>query len=200
MREEKAGAATGGEIGIFVKRALCKPNLATFRRKNGDQEQSGSVMSKVQRSKDWQNSALAELQAVLSGTPVLTLDGEMPVEYLQPGDRVLTRAGMRRLTELRVNLVQNARMVCISHETLGVDRPSEDLLVSAGQMVLVRDWRARALAGVPAALFPASRLVDGEYIRSQTLPEARLYTLVFEEEAIIYAGGLELVCPALVEA
>lgn len=156
-------------------------------------------MGKVQRSKDWQVSALADLQAMLAGTPVLTLDGELPVDHLQPGDRVLTRAGMRRLREVEVRLVRNARLVAIAHETLGVDRPTHDLVVAAGQMVLVRDWRAQALAGVPAALFPAARLADGDYIRCLTLPEARLYTLVFEEEAIVYAGGLELVCPSMAE-
>lgn len=139
------------------------------------------------------------LQAMLAGTPVLTLDGSLPVEYLQPGDRVVTRAGMRRLQQVEVRLIRNARVVRIAHETLGVDRPAVDLTVTAGQMVLVRDWRAQALAGVPAALFPAARLADGEYIRSLILPEARVYSLIFEDEAIVYAGGLELVCPVLAE-
>jgi Hint domain len=139
------------------------------------------------------------LQAVVAGTSILTAEGELPVDYLQPGDRVVTRAGMRVLRQVEVALVQNARLVRIAHETLGVDRPASDLLVSVGQMVLVRDWRAQALAGVPAALFPAARLADGEYIRCLTLPEARLFTLVFDEEAIVYAGGLELVCPAMAD-
>lgn len=31
------------------------------------------------------------------GTLVFTADGEIPVEYLEPGDRIVTRAGMRTL-------------------------------------------------------------------------------------------------------
>jgi len=31
------------------------------------------------------------------GTEVMTADGALPVEYLEPGDRVVTRTGMRRL-------------------------------------------------------------------------------------------------------
>lgn len=138
--------------------------------------------------------------ALLAGTPVLTLDGALPVEYLQPGDRILTRAGMRRLAQVEVAVVRNARVVRIAHGTLGVDCPEEDLVVAANQQVLVRDWRAKALYGVPAALIPAARLADGEYIRCETLPEARLFTLVFQDEAVIYASGVELVCPALTEA
>jgi hypothetical protein len=138
------------------------------------------------------------LQAILMGTPVLTLEGAMPVEYLQPGDRVLTRSGMRRLTQVAVTVVQNARVVMVAHETLGVDRPSADVSVSAAQQILIRDWRAKALTGGTQAMVAAGRLVDGEYIRATVLPEARFFTLGFAEDAVIYAGGLELACPALV--
>jgi hypothetical protein len=140
------------------------------------------------------------LMALLAGTPVLTLDGELPVEFLQPGDRVITRAGARRIKEVAVSVVQNARVVHISHGTLGVDSPAEDMTVSAAQEILIRDWRARAMFGKPAAMIPAARLADGEYIRAETVAEARFFSLSFEEDAVIYAGGLELSCPALVQA
>ncbi len=140
------------------------------------------------------------LMAVVAGTPVLTLDGEMPVEFLQPGDRILTRAGARRLVQVAVSVVRNARVVKISHGTLGVDCPTEDVTVSAAQQILIRDWRAKAMFGMDQAMIPAARLADGEYIRAETLPEARFFTLTFAEDAVIYAGGLELLCPALVTA
>lgn len=140
------------------------------------------------------------LMAVIAGTPVLTLDGELPVEFLQPGDRVITRAGARRVKEVAVTVVHNARVVRISHGTLGVDCPTEDVTVSAGQEIMVRDWRAKAMFGQPAAMIAAARLADGEYIRAETLAEARFFSLSFEEDAVIYAGGLELACPALVPA
>jgi hypothetical protein len=138
------------------------------------------------------------LQAILMGTPVLTLDGELPVEFLQPGDRILTRSGARRLKQVEVTRVQNARVVQISHDTLGVGRPSDDVTVAAGQQILVRDWRAKAMAGAAQAMIAAGKLVDGEYIRAAVLPEARFFTLSFDEDAVIYAGGLELACPVLV--
>ena len=140
------------------------------------------------------------LQAVVLGTPVLTLEGELPVEFLQPGDRVLTRSGTRRVRQVEVTVVQNARVVKIAHDTLGVDRPGVDVTVSANQQILIRDWRARAMTGKPQAMIPAARLVDGEYIRAETVAEARFFTLSFDEDAVIYAGGLELACPALVQA
>lgn len=142
----------------------------------------------------------APLQAVLAGTAILTLDGELPVEYLQPGDRILTRAGARRLTQIEVTVVQNARVVHIAHDTLGVDRPATDITVSAAQQLLIRDWRAKAMFGTATAMIPAARLADGEYIRTETVAEARFFTLSFADDAVIYAGGLELSCPAHVTA
>ncbi|MBW6417735.1 Hint domain-containing protein [Celeribacter sp. PS-C1] len=60
------------------------------------------------------------------GTKVMTADGILPVEYLEPGDRVITRAGMRRL--------------------LGIDTPApkrfkltferEEVIYADGQMVM----------------------------------------------------------------
>ena len=134
------------------------------------------------------------LQAMRAGTPVLTLDGELPVEFLSVGDRLLTRNGARRLKQIEVTVVQNARMVRISKDALGVERPSDDVMVSADQQILIRDWRAKALYGTAKAMVPASRLADGEYIRSEIVSDVRLYTLGFEDDAVIYAGGLELAC------
>ena len=47
------------------------------------------------------------LPGILSGTPVLTLDGEVPVQFLCPGDRIITRSGARVLrgVEMRIEAV-----------------------------------------------------------------------------------------------
>lgn len=141
------------------------------------------------------------LQAMQAGTPVLTLDGALPVEFLSLGDRILTRAGARRLRQIEVTVVQNARMVRISKHALGVERPSDDMMVSADQRIFIRDWRAKALYGAAQVLVPASRLADGANIRSEIAAEVRLFTLGFDDDAVIYAGGLELACgKVMVEA
>lgn len=133
----------------------------------------------------------------LLGTPVMTLDGEMPVEFLAPGDRVITRNGMRRLTQIEVTRVENARVICVARDSLGVGRPVEETMVSPAQTILIRDWRAKALYGKAEAMIPAVRLCDGEFVRADILPEARFFTLRFEHDEVIYAGGMELACPAV---
>lgn len=133
---------------------------------------------------------------MIAGTMVRTLDGVLPVEYLTPGDRIVTRNGARRLTSVSVQARKVVDLVRIRASTIGHDRPEQDLLVSPGQAILIRDWRAKAIFGVPVAAIPASRLADGEFICLETHAQVRLFTLRFDEDEVIYAEGLELACPA----
>jgi hypothetical protein len=164
--------------------------------KTGDVTKFAAMTHLKVKTFDAQTAGLSLDHAVILGTPILTLDGALPVEFLTPGDRILTRAGSRKLRCVEVTVVRHARVIRIAHDTLGVDRPDCDVVVTPDQPILIRDWRAKALCGTPTALVAAARLVDGDYIRAETLPEARFYTLRFDEDAVIYAGGLELSCAA----
>jgi hypothetical protein len=136
----------------------------------------------------------APIGGMMAGTLVLTMEGPLPVEYLGLGDRVVTRHGAIRVTGVEITVVQNARVVLIAHDTLGIDTPHDDVTVAAAQTIAVRGWRAKALCGTEQALVAASRLTDGEFIKAETLSEARLFKLTFAEPTIIYAGGLMLAC------
>ncbi len=133
---------------------------------------------------------------MMTGTMVRTLDGVLPVEYLTPGDRIVTRNGARRLTSVSVQPRKMIDLVRIRASTLGHDRPEQDLLVAPGQPVLIRDWRARAIFGTAVAAIPAARLADGEFVCLETHRQVRLFTLRFDQDEVIYAEGLELACPA----
>lgn len=130
------------------------------------------------------------------GTPVLTRDGEIPVEFLDVGEPVVTRQGARILRSVEVSLIAHARMVRIGGVTLGRTGPGADVLVPATQRVLVRDWRAQALGGGRQALVAAARLADGEFIRGEIHDRVRLFTLGFDGDVVVRAGGLEVECCA----
>jgi hypothetical protein len=130
-------------------------------------------------------------------TPVLTMDGELPVEYLMPGDRLITRTGVRRLRQVEVTVLQNARMVMIGQGILGQGRPATELAVRPDQPILIRDWRAKALYGAAQVLVPAARLVDGEFVRAEVVAEMRIFTLLLDEPAVVYAAGVEVLCAGL---
>ena len=152
-------------------------------------------MSQPSLSPHSDRSIAALTQAgLVAGTRVMTTDGDLPVEYLCPGDRVITRVGIRKLLAVSVRVETDAAMVRIGTGTLGFGRPCRETLVPLHQMILIRDWRAQALYGAAQALVAAGRLADGVFIRSETVSEARIFTLGFDEDVVIYADELEMAC------
>lgn len=133
--------------------------------------------------------------AMAAGTPVLTLDGVLPVEHLLPGDRLITRDGaavLRRLLPCRP-----ARLVRLTAAALTVDgtargQPVQDLLVAAETVLWLRDWRAQAMTGRRPALVTAERLVDGAFIRAEPGEGRILWRAECDRAVVVYAGGAEL--------
>jgi len=128
------------------------------------------------------------------GSTILTLDGALPVEFLSPGDRIITRdcgmAILRGVTSCSVR----CDTVTVMAGTLGADRPDCNVVLPAGQQVLIRDWRAQALFGRNQALAPLRALTDGEFIRHAGVQEIALIQLTFDTPHILYVDGMELAC------
>ncbi|GGX48205.1 hypothetical protein GCM10007385_15040 [Tateyamaria omphalii] len=137
---------------------------------------------------------------LVSGTLILTADGEIPVEYLSAGDRIITRnAGLVPLTASQSYRTTD-EAVKIAAGSLGHTKPTHNVIIPAAQMVLVRDWRAKALRGAAQAVMPAGCLIDDEFITSLGPREMTLVRMGFESPHIVYADGLELSVPAMTMA
>ncbi|MGO4915397.1 Hint domain-containing protein [Pseudogemmobacter sp. W21_MBD1_M6] len=134
---------------------------------------------------------IAPVTGFTSGTNILTLDGEIAVEFLNVGDRVVTRRGMRILRAITAT-VTKARGVCVASHSLGHGRPDRDTVLAPDTLVLVRDWRAKSLFGAPEALVPVSRLMDGAYVKPTAATGLRVFTLEFDEQYVLYADGMEV--------
>jgi len=129
---------------------------------------------------------------LVAGTICLTSDGEIPVEYLSAGDKIITRdTGFVRVRQITCSQ-QVLPTVLFLAGSLGHTRPGEDLILPAGQQVLIRDWRARAMFGTARQLVCAIQLVDGEFVRDLGPQQLLLHQLGFDHPQIIYAGGLEV--------
>ncbi len=130
---------------------------------------------------------------VIHGTKILTMDGEIPVEFLSVGDRMISRdTGMVRITELNVGKAR-IRPVLIQQSSLGHGRPQDDLLVHPQQKLLIRDWRAQALYGAAQALIAAEDLIDGEFVRFAEDSRSYRYTAIgFDRAEVLYANGVEI--------
>ncbi len=127
------------------------------------------------------------------GTTLMTADGEMPVEFLIPGDRIVTHdKGLVRLEKIEAREVAARDVVRVSPGFLSPEIAARDIEISAHQRLLVRDWRAKAMFGKAQALVPASKLVDGAYMaRLAGARPVRLFRLAFDtrEYLLPIAGG-----------
>ena len=136
--------------------------------------------------------ATSDVTGLLAGTMVMTLEGELPVEHLSPGDRVITRdCGMAVLADVTVTEAAIAPME-VKAGSLGHTRPDRDTALAPGARLHIRDWRAEAMFGTATADVPARRLADGEFIAEGVKRPVRIFDLVFDRPHIIYADGLEL--------
>lgn len=139
-------------------------------------------------------ASVATGSGLLAGTRLWTLEGEIPVQFLAAGDRIITRdSGMARLLSI-TSQQATCVTVRIKAGSLGHTRPGADLVLPAHQPVLVRDWRARALFGADQVMVPVSRLVDGQFVTLGGRETLRLIALRFERPHVLYADGIEIAC------
>lgn len=135
------------------------------------------------------------------GAGILTTDGELPVEFLEPGDRIVTHdRGAVALSRLIVRMVPASAMIRVRPSVLVPEGGGgRDFYISADQMIVLRGWQARAMFGKPAALVKAARLVDGAHMaRLAGTEPMRLFQLAFDDarHVIQVAGGTLLAASA----
>lgn len=156
-----------------------KPN--TVGRVGGEFPQTGHYTSYASRD-----------IGLLHGTTLLTLEGEMPVEFVSVGDKVITRdSGISRIEHIQRS-TRLVHTIALAAGSLGHTRPERDALLAGDQMCLIRDWRAQALFGADRALVAVRTLVDGEFIRDLGLQEQTLFQIFCDGPHILYADGLEV--------
>lgn len=142
--------------------------------------------------------AIPEVQSVAElaiGTPVLTLDGDIPVEFLEPGDRVITRDGIETLIDIS-HRWYTGPLIHTGQPVPGRSRHIKMTRLTPETKVLMRDWRTGVIYGNRAALVAAEQLVDGdEAIRVDTA-KVRVFALHFASDQVIRSGAQEIACRA----
>lgn len=130
------------------------------------------------------------------GTHVMTLDGNLPVEYLCEGDMVLTRNGARALRRITAKPLKDCPILVL-RSAIGPGRPERDLYLAPDQAVHLRDWRGRFVMGSDQRSLPLARLVDNDLIQWAEHPgDLLVYELEFLTQQIFYAEGLEVMSAA----
>ena len=129
---------------------------------------------------------------------VLTERGEVPVERLGPGDRVMTRdhglqpvrwAGRRDLTQIDLLVRPEFLPVRIAQGALGAGLPERDMAVSPQHRILVTGPRSELLFGEYEVLIAATPLVGRPGIEQRLSSGVSYIHILFDAHEIVRADG-----------
>ncbi len=166
---------------------------------------SGKNLTVVECSDHSVRAAPTERPSVICFTPgtrLRTEAGDIAIEELSPGDKILTRdcgpqeiwwTGNRRMSGARLFAMPDQRPIRLRRGALGLDRPEDDLVVSPEHRVLVTGRAALDLWGETEVLVRAADLVGDRYITvDHSLRETWYIHLMLESHQVIWANGLEV--------
>lgn len=125
-----------------------------------------------------------------SDTMIKTRQGEVAVQDLRVGDRVLTLDNgaqtIRWIGSRKLAAIGNLAPIKISAGALGNDR---DLLVSPQHRMLLQGWQASMLFGESEVLAAAKSLINDHTIQRQEGGEVEYFHILFDAHEIVWANG-----------
>ena len=133
------------------------------------------------------------------GTLIATPRGEVPVESLQVGDRVITRdngiqeirwVGRREMTVADFAIAPHLRPVLVRKGALGSGLPERDMMISPNHRVLVANDRTALYFDEHEVLVSAKHLLGGEGIRSiQSSGTSYIHFMCDRHEVVLSNGA-----------
>lgn len=122
-----------------------------------------------------------------AGTHIMTMRGEIPVEELNVGDRVVTRdRGMQTLRWIgsTTQTVRHTGAVTFSE---GVIKNGRDLTLCASQRVVLKGTESMMRFGKREILAEAHRFLDGEHVVQSPSDDLQFFRLLLDQHEVIYA-------------
>ncbi|RYG89967.1 hypothetical protein EU803_15220 [Loktanella sp. IMCC34160] len=135
-------------------------------------------------------SQIENIVCFARGTYIKTIEGEVRIEDLRPGMRVLTvDRGFQTLRWVGSSTVLAVgKLAPIRFETgvLGNDRP---IFVSPQHRMFMCGWAAELIAGEAEVLVPAVHLVNGTTITRQEGGEIEYFHMLFDQHELVFSNG-----------
>jgi Ca2+-binding RTX toxin-like protein len=135
-----------------------------------------------------------------TGTQIMTERGEVAVEALQPGDRVLTRdngmqplrwIGTRQVSHRELQAMPDLQPVRIGSGALGGQLPKRSMLVSPQHRVLIEGAKAEMYFGESEVLVAAKHLVgQAEVTRALPAEGVSYVHILFDRHEIVLSDGI----------
>lgn len=136
---------------------------------------------------DGSGTAITVVPCFVRGTHIRTTRGEVAVEALAVGDRVITRDGPRPVVWLgrrRIDLARHpqpeqVRPVRILRDAFGAGLPCRDLVLSPGHTLFI-----------DGALIPAEALVNGASVRRERVERVEYFHVELDRHAVLFSENL----------
>lgn len=132
------------------------------------------------------------------GTMIATPRGEVAVERLKAGDRVLTRdngiqtlnwIGQKRLDFMELKKAPELRAIKIAAGALGDGMPERDMLVSPTHRMLITSHRAELYFGQSEILVPAKHMLAMDGVTVSDQPYVTYIHIMCDNHEILLADG-----------
>ncbi|MEO0991637.1 MAG: Hint domain-containing protein [Pseudomonadota bacterium] len=141
--------------------------------------------------------------AFAHGSLIDTIEGPVSVEDLRPGMKIQTRdcgyvpllwtGSITLVPQQHGSPVTDARLTRITEGSMGLGRPSQDLLLGPYARVLRRNPALLASLGTDTAFVPASTITDGTNVIEVTpFSPVRVFHLLVEGQQVLTANGVEV--------
>jgi hypothetical protein len=148
-----------------------------------------------------QNSVSAQSMVCFTpDTRILTAFGHMPIQDLTPGDLIHTAdnglqpllwIGSREITRARLHVAPHLAPIKVRKDAFGPDLPMADMWVSPAHRFLLRSRRFNDQFGENEVLAPASGLINGTTITTDTgKQDTRYVHMLFEEHQVVFAENV----------
>lgn len=133
------------------------------------------------------------------GTKVATVKGEILVEQLVAGDKVVTRdngvqeirwAGKKKIDWRIMTAYPHLKPVLVRQGSLGNDLPERDLMISPNHRVLVANERTALQFDEPEVLVAAKHLIGGLAVRSIDSIGTTYIHFLFDRHEVVLSDGI----------
>ncbi len=134
------------------------------------------------------------------GTTLMTAQGDQPVDWIGPGDMVMTRDhGFQPVLWVARTIIPASeletrpklRPIKIAAQSIDAQTPAQDLLLSSEHRILLKSPQIELLFGTDEAFAPLKAITNGNDIaQCQPRHDLSYYHVLFQNHEIVLAEGL----------
>ena len=133
------------------------------------------------------------------GTKIAALHGEIPVEKIAAGDKVVTRdngiqeirwVGKKKIDWRIMTAHPHLKPILLRQGSLGSDLPERDMMISPNHRVLVENARTALQFDEPEVLVAAKHLIGGLSVRSIDSIGTTYIHFLFDRHEVVLSDGI----------